>query len=131
MNAETTKKVFPLDLTKSTEELKKLITEHPDYPIVVLAGEYANAGDYAWMYCNSISFSVEEILDCETPYESETVCTDRDDFYDRLEEWLWDEMEDNDITPQITEEEFLEALKKEEEKYEPYWKKVIAIYADN
>ena len=34
-----TKKVFPLELTKSTEELKKLIAEHPDYPIVVLAGE--------------------------------------------------------------------------------------------
>lgn len=42
-----TKKVFPLELTKSTEELKKLIAEHPDYPIVVLAGECANSGDFA------------------------------------------------------------------------------------
>lgn len=58
-----TRKVFPLELTKSTEELKKLIAEHPDYPIVVLAGECANSGDFAWMYCASISFGIEEILD--------------------------------------------------------------------
>ena len=34
-----------IKLSKSTEELKKLIAEHPDYPIVVLAGEEANNGD--------------------------------------------------------------------------------------
>lgn len=72
-----TKKVFPLELTKSTEELKKLIAEHPDYPIVVLAGECANSGDFAWMYCASISFGIEEILDCETPYEN-CVCSSCD-----------------------------------------------------
>lgn len=127
-----TKKVFPLELTKSTEELKKLIAEHPDYPIVVLAGECANSGDFAWMYCASISFGIEEILDCETPYENEVVCTNRDEFTERLEEWLWDEMGGNDIPPSsITEEEFQKAMKEEQERYAPYWKKVIAIYADN
>jgi tripartite-type tricarboxylate transporter receptor subunit TctC len=38
----------------------------------------------------------------------------------------------NDIPPSsITEEEFQKALNEEQERYAPYWKKVIAIYADN
>ena len=31
-------------LTKNSDELKKLIVENPDLPIVVLAGEEANDG---------------------------------------------------------------------------------------
>lgn len=128
---EKTKKLFSLNLIKPTDELKKLISEHPDYPIVVLAGEYANGEDYRYMYCSSISFGLEEILDCETPFPSDVVFADRDDFEERLEEWLWDELGGFDNPNQITEEKFQEALKKEKEKYESFWKKVIAIYADN
>lgn len=125
-------KIFPLELTKPTDELKKMIEQYPDYPIVVLAGEVANTGDYGWMFCSSISFEVEEILDCETPYNNDDiVCTDRDKFNEELEEWLWDELGGNDNPPKITEDEFQEALKQERARYEPYWKKVIAIYADN
>ena len=51
-------KLDRLYITKKTDELKKLIAEHPDYPIVVLAGDEANDGDYSWMYCSSISFEV-------------------------------------------------------------------------
>ena len=128
------KNIFPLNLTTSSEELKCLITENPDLPIVVLAGEDANNGDYTWMYCSYISFGIEEILDCECPYYGEVVCTDRDDFEERLEEWLWDKMcyEDfNGDGVEPSEEEFQTQLKKEILKYEPYWKKVIAIFADN
>ena len=38
-------------MAQNTDRLKQLIAEHPDYPIVVLAGEDANNGDYGWMYC--------------------------------------------------------------------------------
>lgn len=130
----TDRKVFSFNLAKQTDELKKLITEHPDYPIVVLAGEEANGGDYSWMYCSDISFGVSEILDCETPYDNEYVCCDREEFDERLEDWLWDEMRYEDgagdgVGP--SEEEFQAKLKEEKEKYEPYWKKVIVIYASN
>ena len=123
-------KIFPLDLTESTDELKRLIKEHPNYPIVVLASEYANNGDYGWMYCSSISYGIEEILDCETPYdEGEIVCTDRNEFEERFADWLWYEMSDDN--PNLTDEEVKAALDKELTSYEPYWKKVIAIRADN
>lgn len=125
-------KIFPLELTKPTDELKKLIKQYPDYPIVVLVGEDAAVPEYRRTYCSSIQFEVAEILDCETPYDNDCiVCNDRNEFNENFKEWLWDELGGNDNPPKITEEEFQEALKQERARYEPYWKKVIAIYADN
>ena len=37
-------------ITKETDELKKLIAENPDLPIVVLAGSDANDGESSWTY---------------------------------------------------------------------------------
>ena len=124
-------RIFSLNLAKNTDKLKKLIAEHPDYPIVVLVGDEANTGDCNWMYCTSISFEVGEILDYELPYDNEFVCCDRDEFNERFEDWLWGELGGCDNPPKITEEEFQKTLSEEKEKYEPYWKKVIAILSDN
>lgn len=125
------REIFPLDLTKSTEELKRLIAEHPVYPIVVLADSELTS-DYFWTYAASVSFRVGEILDAPCPYDEETVCTDRDEFDERLEDWLWDEVTqyDADGKPhEPSEEVFRSLLAEAKEKYEPFWKKVIAIYA--
>lgn len=110
-----------------TTELKKLIAEHPDYPICVLAGEETNCGEYAWMYCSDIRFEVGEILDCEQPVNDQIVFNDREDFEERLEEWLWDELDQ----PDVEEPEFQKQLAEEKAKYEPYWKDCIFIFADN
>lgn len=37
-------KLFPLELAKNTDELKRLISENPELPIVVLAGKLFNEG---------------------------------------------------------------------------------------
>ena len=125
-------KIFPLELAKPTNELKKLIKQYPDYPIVVLVGEDAAVPEYRRTYCSSIQFEVAEILDCETPYDNDCiVCNDRNEFNENFKEWLWDELGGNDKRHQITEEEFQKIFAEEKAKYEPYWKKVIAIYADN
>lgn len=120
-------KIFPLNLAKNTSELKRLIAENPDLPIVVIVGEGA-IEDYACAYCNKVCFGIDEILDCEVPYQ-EFVETDRINFEEQMEDWLWSEMSCDEHEP--TEEEFQIALEKEKERYEPYWKKVIAIYATN
>ena len=113
-------------LTKSSDELKKLISENPDLPIVVLAGEEANTGDYwGWMYCSDISFAIDEILDCNFYDYDDTVFTDRDRLEEKISEDLYDEYHDK------SDAEYDEAIKREVKKYEPYWKKVIAIYATN
>lgn len=121
--------IFPFNLAKNTEELKCLITEHPDYPIVVLVGIDSSDMDHMYTYCKVVHFKVTEILDCEVPWNEETVYEDKDEFKECMEDWLWYEMKDT--IPNLSEEKFEEALKEELAKYEPYWKKVIAIYADN
>ena len=110
-------------LAKSTGELKKLITEHPDYPICVLAGEEANGGDYSWMYCSDIRFEVGEILDTDYYDYDDAIIVDRDRLEEIIEDRLYDEYTD--------EEELNNAIKEKIAELEPYWKKVICIYANN
>lgn len=108
-------------------ELRKLITENPDLPIVVLVGENAWSGEYGYECCTNVTCCVKEILDCETPFKEENVFTDQSDFEEDLSDYLVELPEFSDLT----DEEFDEQLKKEMEKYNPYWKKVIVIRADN
>lgn len=118
----------PLNMfTKQTDELKKLIAEHPDYPIVVLCSyEVCGDDDYYWWYAPRIRFCIGEILDCEQDVNDEKVYTDRDDF----EEDLIDILGYNKDYAEATDEEFDAIVKAELAKYEPYWKKVIQIRAD-
>jgi hypothetical protein len=112
-------------LTHSSDELKKLIFENPDLPIVVLANEDSVCDYWGWTYCSSISFSISEILDCDYYDYDDVVFTDRDRLEEKIENDLYDEYYGR------PEEEYDFAVKQELEKYEPYWKKVIAIYASN
>ena len=113
-------------VTQKTDELKKLIFENPELPIVVLAGEDANSGYWGWMYCSNISFGISEILDYDIYDYDDSMFTDRDKFEEKIADDVADECDDG-----ISDEEFDELVRHELEKYEPYWKKVIAIYADN
>ena len=112
-----------LHLEKRTDELKKLIAEHPDYPIVILAGENANIGDYSWMYCTDISFEVGELLDIDYFDFYDEIITDRD----RLEEVVEDRLYDEGLEG----EKLDKAVKEKIAELEPYWIDVICIYADN
>lgn len=113
-------KMYPLDLITSTSKLKKLIAEHPDLPIVVLAGTDATDGEQC-MYCSDVRFTVDEILDCKVPY-MDNVETDRDNFNQKTEVWLWDDMYANGKKI-LCESAFEAALKNLKAEYEPYWKK--------
>lgn len=112
-------------LTHNSDELKKLILENPDLPIVVLAGEEASGYDFYWTYCSSVSFHIDEILNCNYSDYDDAVFTDRDRLREKIEDDLYDEYHDK------SDEEYEAAINREVEKYEPYWQKVIAIYATN
>lgn len=122
------KKYRPLGMfTAQTDELKKLIAEHPDLPIVVIVNaEVVADDDYNWWYAPDISFSMGEILDCEQDVNDMKVYTDRDDF----EEDLADVLGDSGDYDETTDEEFDKIVQEELKEYEPYWKKVIQIRAD-
>ena len=116
----------PLEMfSKQTDELKKLISEYPDYPIVVIVGYEVVADDGGWWYAPSLSFSLGEILDCELDF-SDKIFTDRDEF----EEYMQDYLCDLDDTRDMSDDEYIKFVKSKLAEYEPYWKKVIQIRAD-
>lgn len=114
-----------LGLDHKTDELRRLVLENPELPIVILADECSVADSGAWTYCSKISVDVDEILDCEYYDYGDMVITDRDRLEEIIEDRLYDEYHDK---PEF---EYDAAIKAEVEKFEPYWKKVIMVYATN
>lgn len=112
-------------LSKESDELKKLILENPDLPIVVLAGEDANDGYWGWTYCSRISFDIGEILDCDFYDYDDSVFVDRDRLEEYIEDMLYDEYSEK------SDEEYENAINDKLAELEPYWTKVITIYATN
>lgn len=121
-------KFKPLNMfIKQTDELKALIAEYPDYPIVVICGfEVCADDDFYWWYAPRLSFCIEEILDCEQDINDEITYVDRDKF----EEDLQVKLADDERYENLPDSEFDNIVKAELAKYEPYWKKVIAIKAN-
>lgn len=116
-----------LNLDFKTDGLRKLILENPDLPIVFLAGDSANSGDYGWTYCESVKWYVETILDCDFYDVGDSVITDEDSLEERLSDLFCDKPEYKDMS----DEEFDKAIQEKMKEFEPYWKKVIAVYVDN
>lgn len=115
------------ELIHDSTELRTLIAENPDLPIAVLAGEESSSPEYCWTYCADVQCCIAEILDTKTPYDHEdgTLFTDEDDFWDCIANNFCDVYYD---LPDVAFDAKVEA---EIEKYKPYWRKVIAIYATN
>lgn len=112
--------------SRQTDDLKNLITEYPDYPIVVMVGSDVIGDDYGYWYASSLSFNIGEILDCEQDIDEEKTYTDRDEFKEDIVDWLsWDYDDET-----LSDEEFDKLVEETYQKYEPYWKKVIQIVAD-
>lgn len=112
---------------KQTDELKELIKKYPDYPIVVLVGdEVVDYDSYRWWCAPSLDFKIAEILDCEQDVDVMKVYSDRNDFEEDLINLL-SEIEEYE---NLSDEDFKKVVETELQKYEKYWKSVIAIYAD-
>lgn len=114
-----------LNLDHNTDKLRQLISENPNLPIVVLADESSVADNGAWTYCSKIGIKIDEILDCEYFDYGEMVITDRDRLEELIEDNLYEDYHDK------PDSEYEAAIEAEMAKFEPYWKKVIAIYATN
>lgn len=113
----------PSGLLTKTDELRRLIIENPELPLVVMAGMDCNNGDWAFMSCSDCHAELGEILDCDQEVNDEKVYSDRDDFREDLE-YCYDDFEGSD-------QEFEQMIAHELEQYEPYWKKCIFLYVDN
>ena len=82
----------------STTELKKLIVENPDLPLLIFVGEEGYCGEYAYNAADAHGIKIKEVTIHQDMY------IDKDDFEDELLDTLSDEYE--------TEEELKTAAKK-------------------
>lgn len=110
-------------LLNATQELRKLIIDYPDLPLLVFAGQDANCADYSYTSCGRVRASIGEYLDCMQTVNDEYCYTDRDEFQEDLED-LHSDFDGSDKEF----EQFIESLLAE---YEPYWKRCIILYVDN
>lgn len=76
-----------LNLLNSTAELRNLIIENPDLPLVVFAGESANTGGCSSRFCSDVRPYIGEIINCENDVCKDRVCEEEefeDALYDNL-----------------------------------------------
>ena len=111
----------------ANEKFRKILNEHPDLPVVFLANEDANIGDYSLMYCGYVQVGIGEILNEVTPYDKDTTFTDHDDF----EEAIADAICNEDGYKNMRNSEFDEAVKNIAAQYDDKWVKVIEVVVGN
>lgn len=54
------------NIVKDSTELRKLIAENPELPIVVMVGEEATSSDYYWTYCSDLRCVVKVLCSGKT-----------------------------------------------------------------
>ena len=118
---------------ENTDRLRKIILEHPDYPIVVQVDhDVVGDDEYAWWLAPCLSFSIEEILDCHIDnllglrLDDLNVFFDRDEFKDYIEDVMCCTCEFDDLS----DEEFNRVLNEEFHKFDDYWVPAIVIKAE-
>ena len=110
------------NIIKDSTELRKLIAENPELPIVVMIGQEAASSDWYWTYCTDVRCGVGEVLDYKCPWNDERIYDDREEF----EEDLWDYLSDfADTVPELKKE-----FERCKEDYSQHWHKAIIIRAD-
>lgn len=114
-------------LLNECKELKRLITENPDLPLMFFAGDTGNDGTYCYMSCDTIRAHKGRVLDCENEINDEIVFDDERYFEEEVEEALaW-----TDEAKDLSDKEFDELVEEEIAKYDDKWKDCIIVYVGN
>lgn len=114
-------------LLHSADELKQLIAENPDLPIVVFAGDDANIGDYSYTSCSYIKAYKGEFLDCAQTVNDCMCYTDRDEFEDDVADALAGEEQYRALPV----DEFNFLVERTVNEYDDFWKPCILLHVDN
>lgn len=114
-------------LLHSADELKRLILGHQELPILVLAGDNANIGDYGFMSCSRVRAQEGEFLDCEQEIDTCKCYTDKDDFEDDVADFLAGQEQYRDLP----DEEFNAVVEQTVNEYSDFWKPCILVLVDN
>ena len=115
----------------NTKELKDLIIQHPELPIVFMCDyEICPDTDYQYWPAGRLTARLGKILDCSEPPFADRCWTDEDDEYSFKEEiyfFLDDKYDDKLQSGEMSREEFLFKLQEEKDRYEGYWKDCIIV----
>ena len=114
-----------ITIVHSTDDLRNLIMQHPDMPLLIMAGENSNTGDYPYMVCTAVTAEAGEYLSCWQEFDEESIYTNREEF----ERVLTDCVGDSRVFD--TESEFDAAVQAELKKHDKYWKPCIILRVDN
>ena len=125
----TDRKKRSTGILHSTDELRQLIIENPELPLIVFAGGEANNSQeyFYYMTCSEVTATKGEFLDCWQGINEERCYTDRQDFKEAVEEWL----EYDDDALELSEKEWNALVEKHLKEYEPYWQQCICVYVNN
>lgn len=96
-----------------TTELRKLIIENPDLPLIVFCGDECNDGDYCYEYVDVYNVSITELTIYDDYWLSKDDYEDKlsDDLCDKEEyKYLSDEEYNKMIKQKIAETEFVKAI---------------------
>lgn len=114
--------VSKIDVCTKTDELRELILQRPELPIVVLTDSDVVADGYGWWYGCNIYYSVDKLLYINK-YGDDTIIDDESD----LKEYLENELADMDEYENLSDSEFDELVKAKLKEYEPLWTECIVI----
>lgn len=114
-------------LLSECKDLKELMFKNPDLPLLFMAGNTGNDGDFMYMSCHSISASKCELLDDSPNFGDGSIYTSREQLREDIEFELLNDKENL----KLSEEELNEFADKELEKYEDKWRECIIVYVGN
>ena len=114
-------------LMKDGIKVREMILSHPELPLVFMATEEANNGDWWKTVCCSVRAEIGEVLDCNQLINDEYIFCDHEEFEDYILDRI-DEFTDVDDMPQAWYDAEAQRIAAE---YDPYWKQCIIITVGN
>ena len=114
----------PTQLLHSTDDLRKLIMEHPDYPLLVLSRYNSNVRPFVYMPCGSISVKLGEFLDCKQDVDDKHCFTSRSEFEDSIFYSMYRKFDGS-------EQELELEIERKVMEFDSYWKPCIIVKVDN
>lgn len=115
-------------ITMDNKELKNLILENPDLPLLIFATEEANSGEWstelASCRCHK-GFVLDTTKDCWLPRDDRVYMDESD-----LEEDILNALADEDEYKSLTDEDFNKIVTEKVKALEPYWKECIIVTVD-
>ena len=107
---------LPVSL-KDTSNLRQLIIENPDLPLIIFCGEESWDGEHSYSSASASKGSIQELTLYENVYDATWI--DREDYAEKLADDLCDDEEYKDMTDEeydkmidqkVKETEFVKAI---------------------